>query len=277
MNTVLHQDISSYRNELCARMKRETTRLEQLKGCRSKRLKVMRKAGNDYYSVIDGSSGKSKYLGTADNEEVRNIKEAHYLDTSLKELRHEIGLLDEILCKSRDLSYDSINDRLHRAYKGATTQQAVSASEEAQIWKAKAEHTISLYPPFRPEERIHSTRDGTKVRSKSEALIYNELLDLGVTFAYELPLRIRAGNKESLLLPDFSIFSEISPGRIIYIEHQGMMSTPKYREKFNDSVFKYWSNGYLPEMDVFFTFDSVNGAFVYSPVKDIIYRHVRRV
>ena len=113
------------------------------------------------------------------------------------------------------------------------------------------------------------------VRSKSEALIYNYFLDLGITFIYELPLEIKYGYKGRLLLPDFTIHSEIDLRRIIYLEHQGMMSNTQYRSKFNETIYKYWLNNYIPERDVFFTFDLPNGGFDDTPVKSIINRHIR--
>ena len=134
--------------------------------------------------------------------------------------------------------------------------------------------TIDL---FRPEELIHKTRDGSFVRSKGEALIYNYLLEAGITFVYELPLRIRYDGKRSLLLPDFTVLCETDNKSIIFIEHQGMMNDPRYRNKFIESVYKYWSNDYLPERDVFFTFDLPNGGFDDTAVKSIIRRFVRTV
>ena len=102
------------------------------------------------------------------------------------------------------------------------------------------------------------------------------LLELGVTFVYELPLRIKIGDKDGLLLPDFTILSERDYKTVLYLEHQGMMSVSKYRTKFNDTVYKYWLNNYLPERDVFFTFDSPNGGFDDTPVRSIVQMYIKR-
>ena len=53
------------------------------------------------------------------------------------------------------------------------------------------------------------------------------------------------------------------------------MDSNNYRNKFNESVYKYWSNNYIPECDVFFTFDLPNGGFDDSPIKSIVDRHIR--
>ena len=66
------------------------------------------------------------------------------------------------------------------------------------------------------------------------------------------------------------ILTDIRTASVVYIEHQGMMSIPKYRNKFNETVFKYWSNDLMPERDVFFTFDSPDGGFDDTPIKDIV-------
>ena len=276
MDIALKGEIAEYRHELCERLERESRRLKQLDGYGSRKLKIMQKEKKRYYSTVE-FDGKVVYLGNDDNREVKKIKEAHFLQASLKELKHEITLLDQLLCKSRDISYGSINNSLRKAYRGAEVQSLQNKSDIAREWKAFAEYEKSLHPPFMPERLIHKTHDGTMVRSKSEALIYNTLLELGVTFVYELPIRIRVGNKDFWLLPDFTILSERDYKTVIYLEHQGMMSTQQYRDKFNDTVYKYWTNGYLPERDVFFTFDLPNGGFDDVPIKDIIHRHIRRL
>ena len=275
MHDKVRIELIKYLNEIRRQHKAQVTRLSDLNGYETERLQVNRhKSGGKYYRLYNSDTGKYQYLGKADHPEVHKIQEAHFLSRSVKELEHEIMMIDKVLKLSKDISFESIDNSLSLAYRGAVPK-CDGNSELARKWKLSMESYKKTFPPFRPEELISSTRDGTMVRSKSEALIYNYLLEIGATFVYELPLRIRIGNKDSLLLPDFSILSEIDYKSVIYIEHQGMMNTPKYRDRFNETVYKYWLNDYLPERDVFFTFDLRNGGFDDTPIRNIIHRYVR--
>jgi len=82
---------------------------------------------------------------------------------------------------------------------------------------------------FRPEERIHRALGGELVRSKSEALIANELFHAGVPFYYEKALVAPDG---SIRRPDFTIPIETPRGpAVLYWEHWGMLDDPGYAAK----------------------------------------------
>ena len=241
-----------------------------------KRLRLTHdRSGKEYYYAYVPEKKGYKYLGNRENDDVVRIKEAHYLQLSVRELQREIRLIENVLSWCRSVSYEDINNRLSKAYRNARISHPQSTSAVAKEWKKSKEDYKRTIPPFKPEELIHKTRDGTYVRSKGEALIYNYLLELGVTFVYEYPLTIRLGYKESRLWPDFMILSEIDYKTVIYIEHQGLMNDPTYRERFKERVYKYWINNYLPERDVFFTFDMPNGGFDDTPIRSIIQRYIR--
>ena len=268
--------LSSYLSDIKTRCRNEQRRLDQLAGYETKRLKVKStENGNEYYYIFSPELNDYKYIGGGTDPEVQRIKEAHYLHRSSGLLQSEISRIEKLLNHSSSLNYEDINRKLHKAYRGASIKQAPSPQIQLSSWKTAMENKKAETPSYKPHQLIHKTHDGTYVRSKSEALIYNYLLDLGITFVYELPLKLTYAYKGDLLLPDFTILSELDYQRVIYLEHQGMMSDPYYRNKFNDSVFKYWMNNYIPEKDVFFTFDLPNGGFDDTPVRDIIHRYVR--
>lgn len=277
MDNATRYCLRSYLNEITERYNAEKTRLDQLDSYLTQKLKTRKERDCIYYYVLMPGKVSYRYLGTGCNEEVRRIKEARHLQLSVRELSREIRLISDLLRFSRDISYDAIEQKLSYAYRNAAANHSQGMDITAKRWVEASENLKSTFDPFRPDELIHTTRDGTMVRSKGEALIYNYLSELGVPFVYELPLRIRLGNKNSMLLPDFTILSEIDYETVIYIEHQGMMDDPKYRNGFNEKVFRYWSNNYIPERDVFFTFDLPNGGTDDSSVKSIIRRFVRPV
>ena len=276
MNNRSRYELTSYLKEIRSRCSNESRRLDQLKEYSNQRLRLTHdRTGKEYYYTYIPEKKCYKYLGNRDNDDVIKIKEAHYLQLSVTELQREIRLIENMLSWCRSVSYEDINNRLNKAYRNAPISHPHNASAIAKEWKESKEDYKRSIPPYKPEELIHKTRDGTYVRSKGEALIYNYLLELGVTFVYEYPLSVRLGYKESRLWPDFMILSEIDYKTVIYIEHQGMMNDSQYRERFKEKVYRYWINNYLPERDVFFTFDMPNGGFDDTPIRSIIQRYIR--
>jgi hypothetical protein len=85
---------------------------------------------------------------------------------------------------------------------------------------------------------IHWTSRGHVVRSKSELLIAEALLEAGVEFEYEKRLTLGGVSR----YPDFTIEDDIS-GRKIYWEHLGMLDNQSYRAKWEQKLAWYRENG----------------------------------
>lgn len=80
---------------------------------------------------------------------------------------------------------------------------------------------------------IHQASDGTLVRSKSELVIYQRLIDNGLDVRYEDKLVINDVEK----LPDFTIEND-DTGEVIYWEHCGMLHVPEYLARWEEK--KQW-------------------------------------
>ena len=196
-----------------------------------------------------------KYLGTDKNDIVRKIKASRYLKKLLQVIDRDIELLESV---SRDyvlLDHSNINDLLPNVYRSDTPPEVMPASETAAEWKRKMEAEKAKYEPYRPEDLVHMAQDGTMMRSLSEVIIANYLLSLGITFVYELPL-IHHGKR---IWPDFTILSPVDNKTVIIIEHQGAMNSADYQGKFIRTLLFYLGTKMVPNKDVFFTFNHLNG------------------
>lgn len=236
------------------------------------RLKKCKERGDKvYYSIKKPGSDRYVYCGSSTCEEVRLTKEAHYLAKSLPIICNDIDLLEQFLEKYESISFSYINAMLPNLYQGLSVRAAKPRSEIAAEWKAKAEAYKSTFEIIRPEELVQPTLDGKKVRSKSEAMIYNFLLEGGYTFVYELPIE----TPNRTFYPDFTILSEIDLKTVILIEHQGKYGDDEYRARSDARQYSYWSNGFLPGRDVYFTYDDNRGGFDIRPIVDIVRLRVR--
>ena len=258
----------------------QETRLQELSEYEGLSLKYYQPAnGKRYYSVTKGQGNdgvrRYRYVGSDSKDTVRFVKELRHLKKSLKILNKDIRLLSLVQSGLEDFGSDAIDKILPGMYRGATLIAPSPMDPRLALWKQKAEARkaadIAANGVFHPEELVHPTKDGTMVRSKGEALIYNRLLDLGVTFVYELPVRI--GHRKRY--PDFTLLSEVDFKTEILIEHQGMMDLPAYRDRFRDRVYDYLCAGYISCVNIFYTFDGVNGSTDTETIVDIVNLRIR--
>lgn len=91
---------------------------------------------------------------------------------------------------------------------------------------------------------IHQATDGKMLRSKSELLIYQRLIDKNLDPIYEKKLQVKEVEK----LPDFTIENEES-GEVYYWEHCGMLFDEEYKRRWEEKLQWYIENDILPYED----------------------------
>ena len=265
-------DIDKTLTDLREEKNLQEKRLKELRG-KEKLVLCAKKArnGSTYYSVRKKGEKGYRYIGSASKPQVNEIKEARYLKMSLSRLEKDIKILNKTRSGLVRTDYDSINAALPKVYQEPLLQNMMSGSKKALDWKKRMESIKATQPVYHPEELNKRTDDGNYVRSMSEANIYNYLLSIGVTFIYELPIKLN-GHR---FIPDFCILSEIDYKTVIIIEHQGMMDVENYRNRFYRKFYEYMKAGYVQGRNIFFTFDSLDGGFDKTPIEDIIRTRVR--
>jgi ATP-dependent exoDNAse (exonuclease V) alpha subunit len=87
---------------------------------------------------------------------------------------------------------------------------------------------------------IHQASDSKMLRSKSELLIYQRLIDNNLNPLYEKKLTIKEVEK----LPDFTIENEES-GEVYYWEHCGMLFDDEYKQRWEEKYQWYKENDIL--------------------------------
>ncbi|MBQ6621355.1 MAG: hypothetical protein IJH75_00785 [Mogibacterium sp.] len=107
---------------------------------------------------------------------------------------------------------------------------------------------------WHPENLKQVVSNGQLVRSKSEIIntyIYDKL---GIRYRYEELIMLCGKTR----LADFRLISPDGT-RTIWHEHFGMMSDPAYRERAIERYGEYIRSGFIPDVDVIFTYDSMDG------------------
>ena len=272
MENKLLLDIKYYLTQLKTIRNSQQDRLNELSEYSQIIIKPLRKIKEHiYYGVRGPCDERIKYLGNETKPEIRAIREARYLSESITVIDQDISLIEDFLAKYESISFGNINTKLPKAYRSSSFRSDIR-NKAARKWKQQAEAYKATFDLYKPEELTQPTIDGSMVRSKSEALIYNFLVEAGYTFVYELPVK----GETRVFYPDFTILSEIDFKTEVRIEHQGMYGKNDYRDRSESREYDYWSNGFLPGRDVYFTFDDNRGGFDIGPIVEILRSRVRK-
>ena len=104
---------------------------------------------------------------------------------------------------------------------------------------------------FNEEGPIYVTRNGLRVRSKTEILIAEMLDEFQIPFLYEKPLQLNTG----LVRPDFTLLN-LRERSEVYWEHFGMMDDPEYLAHALRKLRSYENSGFYQPDSVVWTFET---------------------
>lgn len=109
--------------------------------------------------------------------------------------------------------------------------------------------------PF-SENCIYATNNGERVRSKSEMMIANLLLELNLPYQYEKPLFLDG----AWHYPDFTIL-DLSTRTEVYYEHFGLMDQESYQASAFAKIARYENAGFAIGTQLLFSFESAQAPF----------------
>lgn len=238
----------------------------------SDKLLFTTKKGRKYYSEawLEDGNRRTRYLGTADNEDVQLIQEKRFLEKSLVALKKRIRDLEKGMQILEPLDMYALNASLPAAYRMSDDSIArIVGPDESARWFAEALREKEYIDARSPQKFIgrltKTAKDGTKMRSKSEVIIANELINRGIPYIYEMPVTV--GN--ITLHPDF-IFYSYSRSKPMMWEHAGMLGDDLYRKDFADRMSLYMRCGIVPCTDMILTFDTADGDIDARLINDVI-------
>lgn len=232
--------------------------LEEYKELAEKQRQELKELPEGQLSVrrIDG---KVNYVQSLENRQRRGITKNQqliqdlarkkYLLTSLAMLDKNIPLLDKLVAVHKAPTPMNIMELLSKTYKQLPSAAFLPEIRQKSQW-ADADYEQSSY---KPEERIHTTANGLKVRSKSEVVIAEKLDAYNIPFRYEQMLYI----ENHSFSPDFTI---LQGETLIYWEHCGLVNNPNYMKNHTWKMSVYAKAGIVPWKNLIVTYDDENGS-----------------
>ena len=198
-------------------------------------LRVIRRGeGYQYFMRYHGSKPSGDYIQKKNKKTAQVLAQIEYDRKVIKNLELWITGLKH-LCLFPDTPFDHAFDQMVSGKKELIQPHRLSDETYIHEWKS-IDYTRLEFGEKAPE---YYTRQGLRVRSKSEVIIADILDDMSIPFLYEKPLQIGSAT----IHPDFTLLN-IRERRELYWEHFGMMDDPEYAEKAVRKLFCYQQNGY---------------------------------
>ena len=156
-------------------------------------LRICIKNGRAYY--YGKKKGKEVYLGSAENETVRGIRELRFCRAMLEVLEKNIKAMEAFLEKYSSPTAAAVKAALPKHYRPTRPTEYALHPEKDPIWRrfqAMLAHKAKI-PVHYPENLKILTFDGTAVRSRVEALLYERFSAAGFYVIYEYPIEYASG------------------------------------------------------------------------------------
>ncbi len=201
-----------------------------------------------YYQCTAQTGKNGRYLRTGEIGLAKALAQKEYDRKVLFVAREEQKLLAPLSAfYESGLTAESKYPGMSRFKKHLVNPFELPDDEYAERWEAEPFTSLEMdngFPTFLSERK-------EPMRSKSEALIANMLLNRGIPYRYECILHL----KDGIIAPDFTILCK-STRKVIYWEHMGLMDSEEYREKNFRKIIRYEMNGYFPGEHLIITFET---------------------
>jgi len=188
-----------------------------------------------------------RYIKKKDLELARRLAQKDYDKAVIKACYKQNRLINSFLKDLGECDGDEIYESMNLLRKELVTPWHENEENRIAHWYETHRSCANPYPL----EEVYVNSAGMQMRSKSEVIISEILLRMGLPFVYEPELIMQRMKK----YPDFAIFS-VKDGRTIYLEHFGMMDNPEYADNNVRKINEYISAGYVLGENLLFTFES---------------------
>lgn len=217
----------------------------------------------EYTKWYDIQNPEHKYIPKSNREYAEQLALKRLYEARLKYLKKEEAALRSYIKKCPDDESAFISDIRKCREITELLSPILSPEEKYATWANEPYNTN----PYKPDQRKHPSLSGHILRSKSEKDIANAL------FINKIPFRVEAELSlgKHVIFPDFTILRP-KDGAIVYWEHYGMVSDPKYNEQNKGRHDEYIENGFIPTINLIETYETLD----YPLTMDIIDDNIKR-
>ncbi|MBE5913616.1 MAG: hypothetical protein E7274_06105 [Pseudobutyrivibrio ruminis] len=202
-----------------------------------------------YYYYKNRSETCGKYLSADNIGFITSICQRDYYIKLLKKLKELINHYQRGIHFDIYVEIDSVYYSFNPGKRSLIKPIIPDIESFVEEWHLQHPGSLNTFPI---ENGIY-TNNGELVRSKSEKIIADRLLDYGIPYAYEPSLIIDGLIK----YPDFLVLNKVTRETLIW-EHLGLADSVDYNSNNLSKLALYEANGYLVGKNVITSFESVN-------------------
>lgn len=188
-----------------------------------------------YYQVKENK--KDSYLSRYDMDLARALAQKGYRYSILSFLQTSVTQMKKFLKETRDYDIEDRYIALSDYRKELVTPYVEPINTFIEKWE-NVPYSKKGFENFPTE--IYTER-GERVRSKSEKILADKFLLMGIPYRYEYPLELQG---YGLIHPDFMLLNKRTREEFFW-EHLGMMDNAEYSEKNMTRLDAYERNGFL--------------------------------
>ena len=196
------------------------------------------------------SRERGKYIIKDERNKISPLVQKEYDQKMKKIVEKRLKQIQRLNADFNDEELEDIYNSLHPNKKRYVRPYEIPWEQKVSVWKS-IPYTGKEFKEGVPE--IY-TKNGERVRSKSEKLIADTLFDMGIEYKYECPIYLKGYGQ---VYPDFTVLSR-KTGKEVYWEHDGRMDDPQYSEKAVKKINSYISNGIFAGDRLILTFETSN-------------------
>ena len=210
----------------------------RLQGCPPGSLQVSTDKGYPRYYQIH--EGKRKYIGRQDTVLAKELAGKAYHQRLLQETEEEIRLLRRFLKHFDPRTGIRVYEDLHALRKRLVDPLLLPDDLFIRNWLTKSREMALARPNSFELRNGFQAMNGEIVRSKSEKILADFFLHIGIPYQYECPLTLSDG----VVYPDFKLLN-VRTRKTFYWEHFGMMDDPEYANEALQKIDRYERDGFF--------------------------------
>ena len=239
------------KEEFAANQKLARELERRLMNCPEGRAEVMSFRGRSKYYHVKG--GKRQYLRKNESQLIRDLLKKGYYRQLLGKTRKNQRALIRFLKEYEQGAQARVYETMNPARKRFVSPLVLPDEEFVKEWLEEHRALAEARPNTIPKGGEFVTRNGEVVRSKSEMIIADLLLELGIPYVYECPLTVNGRT----IYPDFTILN-VRTREVWYWEHRGRMDKEDYIDDILRKSRDYANAGIFPGYKLVFTEETAN-------------------
>ena len=226
------------------------------------KLRVARSKGkSQYYWILDSKDTSGKYIRKENRKLAESLAQKNYNNKLVLSINQELEALQKYL-DILEHSPETIYDNLTQERKKLVSPSITSDETHQRMWQEMPYETDLFYP----ETKIYETKQGEKVRSKSEMMIADAYYDLGIPYRYEAKLELGPGQYK---YPDFTALKK-KTREIIFHEHFGLLDDEKYRLANLQKINQYQKAGIVLGKNLIVTYETEEVPFDIKTIRQML-------